>query len=256
MRDHLDAWVDAGGHLARFGGNFLWQVRLEENGTRQVCYKNVDSPAERDPLLGTGQEHLLTTVWDSTRVGRPGALTMGTTGTTGVYAGFGACSPRSSGGFTVYDSRHWAFADTDLYNGDVFGAESRIAHFEVDGLDIHFRHGRPYASGLNGISEDQVDVLALCYCGMREENHGNPGTWLLIGDEDLEGMAGFLHGSEAPEHYDEFVSGFGAITCYRRGAGEVLCAGASEWVNGLIEKDPFVEKITRNVLDRYLHRQS
>jgi len=36
MRDHLDAWVDAGGRVARFGGNFLWQVRLEENETKQV----------------------------------------------------------------------------------------------------------------------------------------------------------------------------------------------------------------------------
>ena len=35
-------------------------------------------------------------------------------------------------------------------------------------------------------------------------------------------------------------------------AGEVFHAGTTNWVAGLIDKDPFVERITRNVLDRYL----
>jgi len=252
MRDHLDAWVDAGGQVARFAGNFLWQIRLEESETKQICYKLVDGPVKRDPLVGTKHEHLLTTAWDSPRVGRPGALTMGVTGTSGCYAGFGAFSPRSSGGFTVYDNRHWVFTDTDLYIGDVFGSEAHIAHFEVDGLDINFRRGRPYTSGLNGVSEEQVDILALCHCGFREEDHSNPGTSLLASDEDRESMALILYGDDAENHMEELLSGFGTITCYRRGKGEVLCAGASQWVNGLIEHDPFVEKITCNVLNHYL----
>ena len=32
MRDTLDRFLDRGGNLARFAGNFEWQVRLEEKG--------------------------------------------------------------------------------------------------------------------------------------------------------------------------------------------------------------------------------
>ena len=32
MRDAIDAYVDRGGRVARFGGNFFWQIRLEEEG--------------------------------------------------------------------------------------------------------------------------------------------------------------------------------------------------------------------------------
>ena len=40
MRDTVDAYVEAGGRIARFAGNFMWQTRLEDNGRRQVCYKS------------------------------------------------------------------------------------------------------------------------------------------------------------------------------------------------------------------------
>ena len=39
MRDTVDAWIEAGGRVARLAGNFLWQTRLEDQGRRQVCYK-------------------------------------------------------------------------------------------------------------------------------------------------------------------------------------------------------------------------
>ena len=40
MRDALDEFIEKGGKLARFGGNFIWQVRLENGGQTQVCYKH------------------------------------------------------------------------------------------------------------------------------------------------------------------------------------------------------------------------
>lgn len=39
MRDAVDGFVDAGGHVARFAGNFLWQTRIEDGGRTQLCYK-------------------------------------------------------------------------------------------------------------------------------------------------------------------------------------------------------------------------
>jgi len=42
------------------------------------------------------------------------------------------------------------------------------------------------------------------------------------------------------------------MATFRRGAGEVFHAGTTEWAYGLAAGNPFVERITRNVLDRFL----
>jgi hypothetical protein len=39
MRDAIDAYVDGGGRVARFAGNFTWQIRIEAEGTQQIGYK-------------------------------------------------------------------------------------------------------------------------------------------------------------------------------------------------------------------------
>ena len=39
MRDAIDRYVERGGRVARFAGNFMWQTRLESGGKQQVCYK-------------------------------------------------------------------------------------------------------------------------------------------------------------------------------------------------------------------------
>ncbi len=59
MRDAIDALVDRGGNVARFGANFAWQVRIE--GTTQICHKYVP---EDDPVFGTPDQHLVTLNWD------------------------------------------------------------------------------------------------------------------------------------------------------------------------------------------------
>jgi hypothetical protein len=40
------------------------------------------------------------------------------------------------------------------------------------------------------------------------------------------------------------------IAEYRRGNGTVLNIGSCNWVAGLDAADPFIDRITRNVLDR------
>ncbi|MEO1200820.1 MAG: N,N-dimethylformamidase beta subunit family domain-containing protein, partial [Pseudomonadota bacterium] len=141
MRDAIDDYVDRGGKVARFAGNFLWQIRLEDTGTRQICYKHL-AQAE-DPLMQTGPRYLVTDAWETAVVGRPGAQTFGLNGSDGVYAGWSGCSPRGAKGFTIYRPEHWAFADTGLYYGDVLGSESRIFGYEVDGLAYEIRDGLP-----------------------------------------------------------------------------------------------------------------
>jgi hypothetical protein len=43
--------------------------------------------------------------------------------------------------------------------------------------------------------------------------------------------------------------GAAVLGCYTRG-GTVVTTGCTEWVNGLRGRDPQVEQITRNILDR------
>jgi len=41
------------------------------------------------------------------------------------------------------------------------------------------------------------------------------------------------------------------IVSWKRGKGEIFTAATCEWIMGLTRRDSQVEKITRNVLDRF-----
>ena len=249
MRDAVDRYVEGGGKVVRFAGNFLWQIRLEDEGRRQICYKY--RALAEDPLRETAERHLTTSSWEAKPVGRPGAATFGLNAMRGVYAGWGGCAPRGSGGFTVYRPRHWLFEGTDLYYGDVFGSEARIFGYEVDGLDYVIRDGLPFQTGADGAPES-VEILAMGLATTREEDHGNYGTELFIGDEDAAFAAEILYGEVTPEKIDKLGRGSGMLVAFERGAGQVVHAGTCEWVNGLRLGEPATLRITRNVLDRFL----
>ena len=145
MRDAVDAYVERGGRVARFAGNFMWQTRLEDDGARQVCYK-YRARAE-DPAYRGGDVTRATNSWEAPEIGRPGAATFGLNATSGLYAGWGGCAPRGVRGFPIYRPEHWAFSGTGLYYGDMLGADSHIFGYEVDGLDHVIRNGLPEATG-------------------------------------------------------------------------------------------------------------
>jgi N,N-dimethylformamidase beta subunit-like, C-terminal len=251
MRDAIDAFVDAGGRVARLAGNFLWQVRLEDAGRRQTCHKY--GARETDPLKDDqAQRARLTTCWDDRVVGRPGAQTFGTTATRGLYAKCFAATPRASGGFIVYRPRHWTLDDTDLYYGDQFGAAANIFGYEVDGLGYTIRDGLPYATGEDGVDPADVDIVAMNLATLIEEDHGHPGARLFAGDHDARFIARVVHGDQSAETIDRVSRGSGMMVVYRRGKGQVFNASSCEWVNGLRLGDPFTEQITHNVLRRYL----
>ncbi len=249
MRDAVDRYVENGGHVARFAGNFMWQTRLEDDGQRQVCYK-YRARAE-DPAYKGGDVKFATNSWEAPEIGRPGAQTFGLNATYGVYTGWGGCAPRSARGFPIYRPQHWSFAGTGLYYGDVLGRDSHVFGYEVDGLAYIIRNGLPEATG-EGSPPDGIEILALGMASLMEESADIPIEEQFLNDEDLRFVASTIAGNEDPETLDHFKRGCGMIVNFRKGKGEVYHAGSCEWIAGLLRADPMVEKVTANVLDKYL----
>ncbi|TJW70487.1 MAG: hypothetical protein E5X43_34275, partial [Mesorhizobium sp.] len=74
----------------------------------------------------------------------------------------------------------------------------------------------------------------------------------FLGDEDGRFTAETLFGEASDANLDKVKRGNGMIVNFPRGKGEVFHAGSCEWVAGLLRQDAMVERVTRNVLDRYL----
>jgi len=242
MRDTLDSFISGGGNLARFAGNFEWQVRLEENGTRQVCYKSLDDPVE--------DRRLTTIIWDHPMIDRPAAKSIGLTGTAGIYTRYGVATPRSSGGFTVYRPDHWVFEGSDLYYGDVLGgAPVNVVGFEVDGVEYTFRKGLPYPTFEDGAPES-LEILAMAPAVAGEIDRWD-GTEAINGPlYELQEQLESTFGDDLPEYLRDRQYGAGMIGVCTSGAGTIVNVGTTDWVNGLIHRDPFAEQITHNVLRR------
>ncbi len=246
MRDRVDAFVDRGGGLARFGGNFLWQVRLSEDGHTQSCYRT----PQADPESAANPKRT-TTVWDYKPIGRPAAETMGLTGMGGTYNRYGVAAPRSSGGFTIYRPDHWAFDGTDLYYGDLLGGTPvNLATFELDSVEYTFRRGLPYPTFEDGAPET-LEILAMAPAVRGEEDRFN-GEVPLNGPIAESLATARALGDELPGHHAELEGrGAGMIATFSRGKGEVFNGGSTEWPRGLELRDPFVVRIVANVLDRF-----
>lgn len=242
MRDHLDAWLDQGGQLARFGGNFFWQTRLSDDLTVQTCYKT-RAEAE-DPLGGTDR---LTSYWDHPQARRPAVATMGLTGSMGVYAGWSRCAAHGSGGFTIYRPDHWAMQGTGLGYGDVLGAASKIFGYEVDGIDYEIRHGLPHAAPDTGL-EGELTIVGLSPATTLAHHTGRHDMDFFICTLDAEEVAQNVYGEVTPETLGLASRGNGCMAEYRRGRGAVFNAASCEWVAGLIARERPVEVVTRNVL--------
>jgi hypothetical protein len=251
MRDAVDRYVDRGGRIARFAGNFMWQTRLERGGKAQVCYK-YRARAE-DPVYQSADPSRTTGSWEAPETARPGASTFGLNATNGLYAGWGACAPRGVRGFPVYRPEHWAFAGTGLCYGDLLGAQGHAFGYEVDGLDYIIREGLPEPGEMSGAPAG-LQILALGMSALKEERASVPLDDRFLSDDDAKYVAEIRLGSQSDAAVDRVKRGAGMIVHFARGSGEVFHAGSCEWVAALLRRDPMVERVTRNVLTRYLGR--
>ncbi len=249
MRDAVDHYVDRGGHAARFAGNFMWQTRLEDGGKRQVCYK-YRARAE-DPVYRSADPSRTSGCWEAAETGRPATRTFGLNALRGLYVGWGGCAPRGVRGFPVYRPEHWAFAGTGIYYGDLLGAEGHAFGYEVDGLDYVIRGGLPEPEQNADVPEG-LEILALGMSSLKEESADIPADDQFLSDADAKFVAETLIGNDGDAAVDRVKRGCGMIVNFPRGKGEVFHAGSCEWVAALLRRDAMVERVTANVLDRYL----
>jgi hypothetical protein len=253
MRDAVDDYVERGGRVARFAGNFMWQTRLEADGRRQVCYK-YRARAE-DPVYRSSDRTRTTGCWEAPETTRPGAATFGLNATDGLYAGWGSCGARGVRGFPVYRPEHWAFTGTGLGYGDLLGHEGHAFGYEVDGLPYVIRDCMPEALPSGGAPAG-ISILALGMATLREEPPppGSPDD-RFIGNDEAAYVAELRFGDSSETSIDRIKRGAGMIVHFSRGAGEVFHAGSCEWVAALLRADLMVDRVTRNVLDRYCARR-
>ncbi len=225
MRDHLEKFIARGGNAAFFSGNNLtWQVRFEDDAQTMVSWKN---DYRNDPLYRPqGPNPLLTTLWSHHLINRPENQL------TGVGMMFGGMHRShgqlmdGSGAFSVHQPQHWIFNGTGLREGDEFGAKDSIVGYECDGCETTIVDGRPVPTHRDGTPQG-FEILASA-----------PARW---SDDEWKWY----------ERWEDGRSGTACMGIYSApGGGSVFTASTTGWANGLRGKDPVVERITRNVLDR------
>lgn len=245
-RAALDRFIELGGHYARFGGNIMWRVRRDSRDDSITCFKYVP---ELDPEAENQTRR--TGAFESLDIGDPCVTTFGANGGRGGYSRVGGSAPRGAGGFTVFRNKHWSFAGTDLYYGDVFGSEVPLVGYESDGVAYTFVDGLPEPTRTDGAPES-LEILALTPTTFEEEDHQQDGGFLFTGDGDVAFGARALFGADTPKNRAKFRYGCAVITTMAKGEGEVYCGGSTEWPFALSHGDSVVSSITANVLSQFI----
>jgi hypothetical protein len=250
QRAAVEEFVDGGGRVAIFSGNTCyWQCRWEDGGRTFVAYKSraeTEDPVAADPE----RRHLTSGLWSSPTVARPEAALTGLSFLLAGYHRFGMCVSRGVAGYTVWRDDHWALAGADLFWGDVFGDDCRLVGYENDGCALTFGDdGLPYPLPRLGVPPN-LEIIATAPATIAEPEQDEYSR--LVPPEAFDVLVRAWGGPDSPELRRRMLRGHAVMASFRRGAGEVFNSGTTEWAYGLAARNPFVERITRNVLERFL----
>ena len=248
QRDRIEAFVERGGRLAIFSGNTaFWKVRWEDGGRTLICRK---WKGEDEAVSDADKTHL----WSHPMFARPEAAITGLSFLYGGYHRLGLCAARGAAGYTIYRDKHWALEGTDLFYGDVLGGNIPLIGYENDGCPIRFgRDGLPAPDGGAGVP-DNLEIIAFAPAVFAEspDNPYRP----LIPPEQIDVIARVAYGEDSAMTQARVSRGHAVMASFKRGKGEVFNAGTTEWAHGLEANDPFVTRITRNVLNRFLEAKT
>jgi len=252
MRDTVEAFIARGGNVAFFSGNTsFWQVRMEDHSpegpaTRMVGYKG---QFKDDPVFGTDRQSELTSIWSDHLIGRPENHMTGVSFTRGGYHRIGKRVTSGAGGYTVHRPDHWMFDGTGITYGDVLGASATIVGYECDGCDFTYRDGLPYPTGTDGTPAN-FEILGTAPAAPFTRTTAQRPPKPNEPAED-EFVASRLFGSRDPEAVARIQHGHAVLGTYvSPGGGTVITSGCTDWAHGIAGRDPQVERITANILDR------
>jgi len=131
----------------------------------------------------------------------------------------------------------------------VIGDAVPLLGYENDGCALRFdENGLPAAQPRLGVPAD-LEVIAIAPCAFAEAE--GSGYRSLIPPEQLDVVAKIAFGDDSAASQARVMRGHAVMGSFRRGAGEVFNAGTTEWAHGLAAGDPFVTRITRNVIERF-----
>ncbi|HEX2062632.1 MAG TPA: invasin domain 3-containing protein, partial [Thermoanaerobaculia bacterium] len=157
-RQHLDAFLQSGGHLAIFGGNTMWwQVRVDLATRQMTVYKK----ASLDPLTASNPD-VSTVNWYDWPVFNPENTTIGASfrhaGYNNMTANFERIPLDQRVPFTVTNPTSWVYAGTGVTMGQEFGRSG--AGIEVDGVTFNtLPNGSVVVEGSDG-TPLSTDILA------------------------------------------------------------------------------------------------
>jgi len=249
MRDTVESFTRSGGNALFLSGNTaFWQVRLTDDGTAMIGYKD---RFERDPVFGTAEQHRLTSMWSDHLVGRPENTMTGVSFVRGGYHRIGRTVSSGAGGYTVYEPDHWVFADTATTYGDQIGARGVVVRYECDGCDFVLRDGRALPTGADGTPDD-FTILGIAPAQHFHRDNA-PRTPRPQDRSELEFIAWRAFGTEDAAATEAIARGHAVMGVHEPG-GFVFTSGSTDWACGLSGQDPEIEQITANLLDRGLGR--
>ena len=200
-------------------------------------------------MYDTANMAALTTIWSDHLLGRPENLMTGVSFNRGRYHRIGKRVTNGLGGYTVHRPEHWLFDGTGIGYGDVLGADVTVVGYECDGCDFTSRDGLPYPTGSDGTPLD-FEILASAPAAHFTRTTA---TRPPKPDEpsEIEFLAARLFASRDPEAVEKIAHGHAMLGTYTSaGGGTVVTSGSTDWAHGLAGRDPQIEQITRNVLDR------
>ena len=221
-------------------------------GRRRPHVRRVQEPRrDEDPCAADpARRHLTSGLWSSPWVGRPEAALTGLSFLFGGYHRFGLCVSRGLAGYTVWRDDHWALAGADLHWGDVFGDDCRLVGYENDGCPFTIGDdGLPHPVPRLGVPEG-LEIIATVPAALGEPDVDDYSR--MVPPEAWDVLARAYAGYDAPDVRRRLLRGHAVMATFTRGAGQVFNGGTTEWAYGLAARNPFVERITRNVLDRFL----
>jgi hypothetical protein len=253
MRDTVEGFVARGGNAAFLSGNTaFWQVRLEDPtaegpSATMVGYKGL---FKRDPVYGTDRIGELTSMWSDKEIGRPENQMTGVSFARGGYHRIGKRATRGAGGYTLHRADHWLFDGTGLDYGDVLGAAAVVVGYECDGCDFTYVDGLPVPTGVDATPAN-FTIL-----GTAPAAHFTRTTATRPPPPDVPSEVEFIaarmvDGGRSDEAVRKFSHGHAVLGTFTSpGGGVVVTSGSTDWAHGLAGRDPDIEQITRNLLDR------